>query len=126
MDRFIFHALRAWFLPSADPYQTQVLPALNNKVICTQLVKACVATHFNRYYPTYYIKSTGDVDIAYVRQKHFWPVQVQWEDELRAKDIKQMTKYPNSLILSKTQKYTELKDIPTIPLPLALLSILPE
>jgi predicted AAA+ superfamily ATPase len=126
MDPFIFHALRAWLLPSADPYQTQVLPALNNKVICTQLVKACVATHFNRYYPTYYIKSTGEIDIAYVRQKHFWPVQVQWEDELRAKDIKQMSKYPNSLILSKTQKYTELKGIPTIPLPLALLSILPE
>jgi hypothetical protein len=126
MDPFIFHALRAWLWPTADPYQTQVITALNDNVISTQLIKACVATHFNRYFPTYYIKSTGVVDIAYIKQKHFWPIQIQWSDELPAKDIKQLTKYPNSLILSNNQQYKELKEIPIIPLPLALLLILPE
>ncbi len=126
MDPFIFHALRAWLWPTADPYQTQVITALNDNILSTQLVKSCVATHFNRFFPTYYIKSIGHIDIAYVKQKHFWPVQIQWGNDLRAKEIMQMKNYPNSLILSKTQTYIDLKGIPMVPLPLALLLILPE
>lgn len=124
-DPFIFHALRAWLWPTADPYQTQVVTGLNDPVISTQLVKACVTTHFKRYFPTYYIKSTGEVDLAYIKQKHFWPIQIEWTDELRKKDIKQMAKYPNSLILSNKQQYTQLNDISVVPLPLALLLIFP-
>ena len=125
-DPFIFHALRAWLWPVADPYQTQMMPALNDPVFRTQQIKACVATHFNRYFPTYYIKSTGEVDLAYIKQKHFWPIQIQWSNDLKAKDMKQLTKYPNSLILGKTEKYEESNGIPIVPLPLALLLILPE
>ncbi len=125
IDPFIFHALRAWLWPTSDPYQTQVVAALNDPQLCTQLVKACVATQFQRHFPTYYIKSTGEVDIAYIKQKHFWPVQIKWSDELRSKDLKQITKYPNSLILGKNQQYEQLNDISVVPLPLALLLILP-
>jgi uncharacterized protein len=120
MDPFIFHALRAWLFPVQDPYENQIQTALQDSVLCSKIVEACAATHYQRFYPTYYIKAEGEVDIAYVHENRFWPIEIKWTNQLRAKDLKQIIQYPNGKILTKSMQVGEIQQIPTEPLPIAL------
>lgn len=122
-DPFIFHALRYWLAPVANPYQEQMIKMTSDAESSSQLVEACVATHFKRFYSTYYIKAAGEIDVAYVFEKRFWPIEVKWRNQLRPKDIKQVLKYPNARILSRVDSYSVIEGIPIEPLPLALLEL---
>ena len=122
-DPFVFHAVRAWLNPCKDPFNQQVLPALNNPDWAARLTEACVTTHYRRKFSTYYIKAEGEIDIAYLDENRFWPVEIKWTKQLRPKTLKQISKYPNSLILTKSKQSGKIKDIPTMPLPLALLRL---
>lgn len=122
-DPFIFHAINYWLNPSENPYEHQILTAIEDKDFGSKLVEACVVTHFGRYYPTYYIKASGEIDVAYIDKKRFWPVEVKWRNQLRPKDVKQIGKYKNARILSHTDQYGAINDIPIEPLPLALLAL---
>ncbi len=125
-DPFIFHAVRAWLTPCKDPYADQVKFVVSDPKWAGKLAEACVVTHYRRYYPTYYIKAEGEVDVAYVYQNRFWPVEVKWTTQLRPKDLKQITKYPNGRILTKSRQHGKIHGIPAEPLPLALLRIAPQ
>ncbi len=119
-DPFIFHAINAWINPgqpisSVESANTGVPPDLAGR-----LVESCVATHYRRYFPTYYIKGAGEVDIAYVYQNRFYPVEVKWTSQLRPKSLKQIVRYPNPLILTRARRRGMIKGVPTEPLPLAL------
>ena len=46
----------------------------------------------------------GEVDVAYVDKNRFWPIEVKWRNQMRAKDLKQITKYKNSRIFAKVKK----------------------
>ncbi|MBW1800543.1 MAG: ATP-binding protein [Deltaproteobacteria bacterium] len=122
-DPFIFHAVRAWLNPSKAPYEEQVQPLLSDPEWSARLVESIVATHYRRRFPTYYIKAEGEVDVAYVEGKRFRPVEVKWTGQLRPKEIKQIQKYGNALILTKTRHRGEVMGIPSIPVPVALMSI---
>lgn len=122
-DPFILHAMRAWLEPAQDPYREQILPLFNDPQKYSELVESCVITHFRRFFPTYYIKAEGEVDVAYVDKKRFWPVEVKWTNQLRPGDLKQISKYKNAQIYAKTYDLSHIDHIPVIPLPLALLEI---
>jgi len=122
-DPFIFHAVTAWLNPCKDPFNEQVLPALNNPDWAAKLTEACAITHYRRKFPTYYIKAQGEIDIAYIDKNRFWPVEIKWTKQLRPKTLKQISKYPNSLILTRSAQAGKIKDTPTMPLPLALLGL---
>ncbi len=122
-DPFIFHAMRSWIAPVKNAYEQQILTALNDPVLCAQLVESCAITQYRHYYPTYYLKAEGEVDIAYVKQGRFWPIEIKWTQQLRAKDLKQVLKYPNSRIFTKSKQNGILQTIPTEPLPLALFNL---
>lgn len=124
-DPFIFHAVRAWLTSDKDPYSRQVKSILSVPDWAARLAEASVVTHYRRYYPTYYIKAKGEVDVAYIDQNRFWPLEVKWTTQLRPKDLKQITKYPNARILTKSRHCGEILGIPTEPLPLALLRLCP-
>lgn len=119
-DPFIFHALRAWLYPEKNIYEDQIKPAIADAELCSQLVEACVVAHYRRFYPTYYIKAEGEVDIAYLEAGRFWPVEIKWTNQLRSKDLKQIMKYSNGKILTKSRHFGVLEGIETIPLPIAL------
>ena len=119
-DPFIFHAVRAWLSPTKDPYKQQVMPLMSDPDWVSKLVEACVVGHYRRYFPTYYIKAEGEVDIAYVDQNRFWPVEIKWSRQLRPKDLKQVAKYQNSRILSKGLQGGVIRGVPVEPLPLTL------
>ena len=104
----------------ADPFGEQIETAIRDPEIVSSLVEACVATHFRRYFATYYIKAEGEVDIAYVDQDRFWPIEVKWTKQLRSKDLKQIGKYANGKIWAKSLRAGTLENTPFEPLPLAL------
>jgi predicted AAA+ superfamily ATPase len=122
-DPFIFHAVRAWLTLREDPYSQQVKPVVSDPDWAAKLAEACVVTHYRRYYPTYYIKAEGEVDVAYVDQNRFWPLEVKWTKQLRSKDLKQIAKYPNGRILTRSRQRGHILEIPTEPLPLAMLRL---
>lgn len=122
-DPFIFHAVRAWLTPHKDPYSQQVKPIVADPDWAARLTEASVVTHYRRYYPTYYIKAKGEVDVAYIDQNQFWPLEVKWTTQLRPKDLKQIAKYSNGRIFTKSRHCGEIMGIPTEPLPLALLRL---
>ncbi|MBI1954704.1 MAG: ATP-binding protein [Proteobacteria bacterium] len=104
-DPFIYHALAFWLqIPLRENWE----PAL---------VETVVINHIRRHWPTYYIKAEGEVDIAYIKEGRFFPIEIKWTQQLRPKDFKQIQKYPQGLILSKTQQDGFLGPIPTKPLP---------
>jgi len=119
-DPFIFHAMNAWFYSENHAFSTQMKPLLNDPIQVSQLIELCAVTHYRRYYETYYIKATGEVDIAYIDQNRFWPIEIKWTNQLREKDLKQILKYNNGVILNKNTLSGHYQHIPTIPLPLAL------
>ena len=116
-DPFIYHAVVAWLNPTIDPYQNHIRPTLENTKLTAYLVESCVVSHFHRWYPTYYIKGTGEVDVAYIDNKKFWPVEVKWTKQLRANDLKQIQKYPNGIILGKQNQIFSVNNIMSYPLP---------
>jgi predicted AAA+ superfamily ATPase len=122
-DPFIFHAVRSWLDPCNDPYSQQVRPLLSDPDWVARLAEACAVTHYRRHFPTYYIKAQGEVDIAYVDKNRFWPVEVKWTRQLRPKDLKQIAKYPNSRILTRSRRAGVVSGIPAEPLPLVLLRL---
>ncbi len=104
LDPFIFHALGNWLnWPKTEDN--------------SHLVEAVVVSHYHRFYQTYYIKAEGEVDVAYVSQNKFWPVEVKWTERARPKDLKQILKYPNGLILTQNKTAGRLEGCPMLPLP---------
>ena len=122
-DPFILHAVRAWLEPAADPFDRQVLPLLHDPIWASQVVEACVANHFRRFFPTYYIKAQAEVDIAYVRNGRFWPVEINWNNQLRPKTLKQIARYGNGEIWSKSRQAGEINGVKVLPLPMELLRV---
>ena len=120
-DPFILHAVRAWLAPEVDPFETQILPATADSVWASQIVEACVAAHCRRAHPTFYIKAQAEVDVAYVRDGRFWPVEVKWTNQLRPKTLKQIARYGNGEIWSKGRTPGEINGVAVRPLPLRLL-----
>lgn len=100
-DPFVFHAIFAWIYPEKDIYHTQILPAIQDPNRAGQLVETVVVNHFQRHYPTYYIKAEGEVDIAYISQGKYWPIELKWRNQMHPKELKQIKKYKNAEIWSK-------------------------
>ncbi len=122
-DPFIYHCARSWLWPCSDPYSDQTLPLLADSRKASLLVESCAASLYGRNYPTYYIKARSEVDIAYVHEERFWPVEVKWTSQLRPGELKQIVKYKNGLILNKSRRRGSIQNVPTEPLPLALLRL---
>ena len=122
-DPFIFHGVRHWLEPVGDPYAEQVEPLMRHSERLGPLVEACAAAHYRRHYPTYYIKGEGEIDIAYVADGRFWPVEVKWTGQLRPKSLKQAAKYANSCILARRVQTEQIAGIEVEFLPLTLLQL---
>jgi len=120
-DPFIFHSVRSWLQPVSNPFKEQASMVIKDKELAGKLTEASVATHIKRFFPTYYIKGKGEVDIAYVDGKTFFPIEIKWTKQIRSKDLKQVVKYPNARIWSKSFQFGKINELPLEPLPIALL-----
>jgi hypothetical protein len=61
----------------------------------------------------------------YAAKDRFCPVEVKWTGQLRPKQLRQIAKYPNALILAKSREGSEIQGVQTSPLPLELLRLGP-
>lgn len=122
-DPFIFHALNFWLNPVDDPFTRQLKPLLADRQWSSKLTEACAVTHYRRRFPTFYIKAKGEVDLAYVSENRFWPVEIKWTRQLRPKQLKQIVVFPNGRILTQSKVKGQIQGLPTEPLPLALLRL---
>jgi uncharacterized protein len=83
-----------------------------------RLVESFVASTLSRQHSVYYIKATGgEVDVAYVSDHRFWPIEIKWTRQLRPKDLRQVLKYSNTRILAKTTETREIQGVPVESLP---------
>ncbi|MEJ2445536.1 MAG: hypothetical protein P8Y42_19155 [Exilibacterium sp.] len=87
------------------------------------MVEACVVTHHRRFFPTYYLKADGEVDLVYVDKSRFWPVEIKWTNQLRPKDLKQIAKYPNGEIWGRSRQSGNINGVKSYPLPIKLLQL---
>jgi predicted AAA+ superfamily ATPase len=109
-DPFIYHAIHSWLHSFEKPF-LEIEP---------HLVESIVVSHYNRFYPCFYIKAKGEVDLAYLNHNKFFPIEVKWTSTLRPKDLSQIKKYPSGLILTKTMMPEPIEGVPTEFLPLHL------
>jgi predicted AAA+ superfamily ATPase len=119
-DPFILHAVNSWLRPDPDPFHTRIEPMLADPHWCGRIAEACAVTHVRRFYPTYFIKAEGEVDIAYIEGQRFKPIEVKWTQQLRPKDLKQIARYGNGRIWARTWNTEKIGGISVEPLPLAL------
>ena len=120
-DPFILHAARSWTEPSADPYRDRIQPFLADPERASAVVESVVASHARRAFPTYYIKAAGgEVDIAIVSGRRFFPIEVKWRTQLRPADSKQLAKYDRGTVVARTEAVHEAAGVPVLPLPRAL------
>jgi len=122
-DPFIYHATNAWLNPCKDPFEMLLRPQIDSPESCSKIVESCVVNHYQRKYPVFYIKAKAEVDIAYIDKKRFWPLEVKWTGQLRPKELKQISKYSNGKILTKSYTPGKIQGIPTEPIPLNLLRL---
>jgi predicted AAA+ superfamily ATPase len=122
-DPFIFHAMNAWVTSGRKNNTGIISNTLADPVMAGRLAESCAVNHCRKFYPTFYIKAGGEVDIACVDGNRFWPVEVKWTGQLRPADLKQICKYPNGRIWSRKPACGKICGLPTVPLPLALYQI---
>lgn len=119
-DPFIYHALRIWLEPTYVPEESLKTPSL-----LSPLVETIVINHARRLYPTYYIKAEREVDLAYVKEGFFYPIEIKWGSQLRPHDLKQIKKYPQGQIWAHVQEKHLLENLTVLPLPQALYELNP-
>ncbi len=120
-DPFIFHAMFNWIrTDSRDGYRLMEESTLADPEKTGQLVEGCAVSHCRRYFPTFYIKAKGEVDIACVGRNQIYPIEVKWTSQLRPNQLKQIKKYPNGRIWTKNRSHGTTKGLQTVPLPVAL------
>ncbi len=113
LDPFIMDTIERWLIA-----ERHVVPADTAAV----KVESIVASQYRNALPCYYLKGTGEVDLVVVDKDRFVPIEVKWTGQLRSQDLKQIAKYPQAKILTKQPSRGVVKNVPTIPLPLFLVS----
>jgi len=63
------------------------------------------------------------VDVAYIKDNRFWPVEIKWTEQIHPSELKQLAKYPNGILLTKRKERGRLGPFPTVPVPIALLEL---
>lgn len=115
MDPFICHAVAKWLSVGTAKIMDPFLPLL---------IEGIVASHYHRYYPSYYIKSKNEIDIAYIKDDQAWPIEIKWTNQIRPEDIRSIKQYPKGLLLTKLKKIGQIDQLKMLPLPWHLVTAL--
>ena len=65
----------------------------------------------------------GEIDIVAVKGRGFVPVEVKWTGQIHGRDLNQIRKYSNAVIVTRQPVIGTVDGIAAIPLPLHLLSL---
>lgn len=114
-DPFIDHSVSSYLDPKLSIPDISI--RMRGNEFASAYVEAVVVAHCKRWAPTYYIKGTkGEVDIALVQDKKYYPIEIKWVDKIRPEGIKQIQRYKNGIILTQFPEHKMLKHNHIIPL----------
>jgi hypothetical protein len=86
----------------------------------SQRVEATVAAQYSRRCPTYSITAEGEIDLVVITRSGLVPIDVKWSGPIRQRDLKQLKKYPEALIVARSASTGRIDSVPMYPLPLFL------
>jgi predicted AAA+ superfamily ATPase len=112
-DPFIYHSVAHLIFPHWN--HLDLSPEYQSA-----LTETIVINHFRRQYPCYYIKAEGEVDLAYVHDGTFHPIEIKWTSQLRSRDLKQIRKYPNGIVWANVKEAFTHEGLSIVPLIQAL------
>lgn len=112
-DPFIYHAMKIWL----------GIPDVESPEETSKIVESTIITHYRRHYPTYYIKSEGEIDLAYLHNKKIFTTEIKWTEQIRTKDLKQIKKYKNSSIFTKLRGHGNISGLPAEYIPYMLANL---
>lgn len=110
-DPFIMETIARWLVAERRIGQKDLSPIKAESI---------VASECKRRFPSYYLKADGEIDVILVEGRKFTPVEIKWTNQLRPQDLKQLSKYKNSVILTKNSIEGRIGEIKAVPLPLFL------
>lgn len=114
-DPFIDHSITNHLDPKFSIDRIKL--NLKNNKFASQYVEAITVEHCKRWTPTYYIKGDkGEVDIAMVLGNSMYPVEIKWTDRIRSRDLKQVQKYKNGIILTPRAEIRKINNNISLPL----------
>ncbi|MFH1846289.1 MAG: ATP-binding protein [Candidatus Omnitrophota bacterium] len=114
-DPFIYHSVLAHI---GQNYSfASIKERLNVPRYMLQFVETVVVDHCKRCNPAFYIKGKkGEVDVAIVRNKTFYPIEIKWAKQLRPEEFKQIKQYKNGMILTPWVEHKTLDQTKIVPL----------
>lgn len=111
-DPFIHDTIEAWLIREH---------LITKRTAESHKVEAAVASQYRRRFPLYYLKAEGEIDLVIPHGKQFLPIETKWSEQTRAKDLAQLRKYKNSVILTKADRKGTIDGVLSCPLPLFLI-----
>lgn len=121
-DPFIYHAIHTAINDTGNPWENYLGPLFEGSDgAFSPHIEAAVVTHFQRRYKTYYIKNHGEIDLAYVDGKKFYPVEIKWTSQLRQKELLYISEYPQGIIAAKINEISKIGVNWVVPIPVLLM-----
>lgn len=127
-DPFIFHAARDWCLNKTgeeDPFSKTLAFLKEKSRHLDHFVEGAVGALARRNWEAYYLKAEGEVDLALVFKNRLLPIEIKWSPAPysgNAGEFKQLFKYKNGIVASRTRSLGTIGPAASIPIPvLALL-----
>ena len=117
-DPFIFHALHAWADGEADPFALARRSIDARAELSSALVEGTVASIARRNWKSFYIKADGEVDIALLHGKGFFPIEIKCSESLRRQDLKQIMKYKRGIVAYRGTECGAFDHLTVMPIPL--------
>lgn len=96
-----------------DPFIAQALAVhrqarLDDSLLAEQIV----VSHYARDFPVYYWKGQGEIDLIYQKEKKPYAIEVKWRNQVRPKDLQELQKFKNALVLTKTSGQKSVDGVP--------------
>ncbi|MFH1798281.1 MAG: ATP-binding protein [Candidatus Omnitrophota bacterium] len=114
-DPFIYHSVLAHIEQNYS--FASIKERLNVPRYTAQFVETVAVDHCKRCNPAFYIKGEkGEVDVAVVQNKTFYPVEIKWTKQLRSEELKQIKKYKDGIILTPWVEHKTLEQTKIVPL----------
>ncbi|MBD3322686.1 MAG: AAA family ATPase [Chitinivibrionales bacterium] len=85
------------------------------------IVESVIISHIRRHHATYYIKSDGEIDCAWVEKGRFRPLEVKWTNKIKPEHFRLLKRYPDSALAAKVNKTFSVDGVPVYPVPVLLL-----
>lgn len=116
-DPFIFHSLYGWLEGKNNSFEFSKKVVNSTTGLKDVLVEGVIASLFRRRWPSYYIKAEGEVDIAIVKSKRFFPIEVKNSVTFNTNQVKQIMKYRHGVIANAGLKIMPFKHLTLVPIP---------